>query len=292
MARRACGVAPSCGRCLMRLPGQIAAAIEVLADIETRHRPVADALRDWGLSHRFAGAGDRAVIGNLVYDALRRRVSLAWRMGGDTPWHLVLGVALLEWGQPAEPSMLPSPRTGMPPLRSTNRLLRRSPREISPRRRTMFAPTCRSGSRRCWRQPLPAEWVEEGAALATRPPLDLRVNTLKADREKVAGQLGAPCGRARRRTRPSVFASRRSRGRAGIRTSRRRKDSSAAASRCRTRAASSRRCLQRQRRRAGARSLRRGGRQDAGARGAHGEPRPDLRHRHATAHGSRRSSTA
>ena len=34
-----------------------------------------------------------------------------------------------------------------------------------------------------------ADWVEEGAALAGRPPLDLRVNTLKADREKVARQL-------------------------------------------------------------------------------------------------------
>jgi 16S rRNA (cytosine967-C5)-methyltransferase len=69
----------------MRLSGRIAAAIEVLADIEARRRPVADALRDWGLSHRFAGSGDRAGIGNLVYDALRRRSSIAWRMGGDTP---------------------------------------------------------------------------------------------------------------------------------------------------------------------------------------------------------------
>ena len=57
--------------------------------MEARHRPVAEALRDWGLSHRFAGSGDRAAIGNLVYDALRRRASLAWRMGGETPWHLV-----------------------------------------------------------------------------------------------------------------------------------------------------------------------------------------------------------
>jgi 16S rRNA (cytosine967-C5)-methyltransferase len=34
-----------------------------------------------------------------------------------------------------------------------------------------------------------ADWVDEAAALAGRPPLDLRVNTLKADREKVARQL-------------------------------------------------------------------------------------------------------
>ena len=44
----------------MRLGGRLAAAIEVLEDIEKRRRPAADALKDWGLSHRFAGAGDRA----------------------------------------------------------------------------------------------------------------------------------------------------------------------------------------------------------------------------------------
>ena len=50
----------------------IAAAVEVLDEILTRHRPAATALADWGKAHRFAGSGDRAAIGNLVYDALRR----------------------------------------------------------------------------------------------------------------------------------------------------------------------------------------------------------------------------
>ena len=62
----------------MRLGGRLAAAIEVLEDIGRRHRPVADALKDWGLSHRFAGGGDRAAIGNIVYDALRRKRSAGW----------------------------------------------------------------------------------------------------------------------------------------------------------------------------------------------------------------------
>ncbi len=42
-------------------PGaRLSAAIEVIADIEARRRPAADALKDWGLVHRFAGSGDRA----------------------------------------------------------------------------------------------------------------------------------------------------------------------------------------------------------------------------------------
>jgi len=64
---------------------RLSAAIEVFADIEARRRPAAQALKDWGLSHRFAGSGDRAAIAGLVYDALRRKSSAAWLMGADTP---------------------------------------------------------------------------------------------------------------------------------------------------------------------------------------------------------------
>ena len=85
----------------MRLAGRIAAASEVLADIQTRHRPAAEALRDWGLSHRFAGSSDRAAIGNLVYDALRHRASLAWRMEAETPRALALGAAVGHGGAEA-----------------------------------------------------------------------------------------------------------------------------------------------------------------------------------------------
>src|SRR5690554_2846138 len=82
----------------MRLGGRLSAAIEILHDIETRHRPAAEALRDWGLSHRFAGAGDRAAIGNFVYDALRRRRAAAWIFDSDTPRALAFGGFLLESG--------------------------------------------------------------------------------------------------------------------------------------------------------------------------------------------------
>ena len=72
---------------------RLSAAIEVLADIEARRRPAADALKDWGLGHRFAGSGDRAAIAGLVYDALRRKASAAWIMDAMTPRAIVLGLA-------------------------------------------------------------------------------------------------------------------------------------------------------------------------------------------------------
>ena len=33
------------------------------------------------------------------------------------------------------------------------------------------------------------DWVAEAAGLSARPPLDLRVNTLRADRDKVLAEL-------------------------------------------------------------------------------------------------------
>src|SRR6185503_859515 len=173
----------------MRLPGQLAAAIEVLSDMDARHRPVAEALRDWGLSHRFAGAGDRAAIGNLLYDALRKRASLAWRMGGETPWHLVLGVAILEWGQTPEalntafaedrhaPSAIPEDAAAAVGFRD----LANAPAHVRADVPEWLAPHFEGA--------FGADWVVEGAALTGRPPLDIRVNTLKATREKVAMQL-------------------------------------------------------------------------------------------------------
>ncbi|MFZ1682176.1 MAG: MFS transporter, partial [Rhizobiaceae bacterium] len=62
----------------MRLGGRLNAAIEILTDMEARHRPAAEALKDWGIAHRFAGSGDRAAIGTLVHDALRLRRSSEW----------------------------------------------------------------------------------------------------------------------------------------------------------------------------------------------------------------------
>ncbi len=82
----------------MRLGGRLAGAIEVLEDIEKRKRPVADALKDWGLSHRFAGSGDRSAIGNIVYDALRMKLSHAYLMDSDSAAALGHAVMYRQWG--------------------------------------------------------------------------------------------------------------------------------------------------------------------------------------------------
>lgn len=174
----------------MRLGGRLEAAIEILADIQNRHRPAADALKDWGLSHRFAGSGDRGAIGNIVYDALRRRRSAAWLFDSDTPRALAIGALLLEWGETPESlaGALEGDRFAPPPLSEAER-------SALGARDLAGAPAAVQADCPDWCVPLlertwGAAWVEEGRGLASRPPLDLRVNRLKASREKVLAELG------------------------------------------------------------------------------------------------------
>jgi 16S rRNA (cytosine967-C5)-methyltransferase len=172
----------------MRLGGRLAAAIEILADVETRRRPVADALKDWGLGHRFAGSGDRAAIGNIVYDALRHRASIAWAMGADTPRALALGAVGRHWSIGVEglAGSLEGDRHAPAPLNDAERHGLAADLSSAPAHVRADIPE--------WLLPhfeaaFDADWLEEGAALAARPPLDLRANALKADREKVLKAL-------------------------------------------------------------------------------------------------------
>jgi 16S rRNA (cytosine967-C5)-methyltransferase len=174
----------------MRPSGRLSAAIEILADILDRHRPASAALADWGKAHRFAGAGDRSGIGNLVYDALRRRSSCGYLMGSETPRALVLGAMRLCWGMEAEAiaALCVPTEHGPGPLSEAERTaLGRSVGEDAPAHVRAEVPE--------WVMPslnaaFATEAIAEAAALATRAPLDLRTNTLKAAREKVVGELG------------------------------------------------------------------------------------------------------
>lgn len=173
----------------MRLGGRLAAAIEVLDDVERRHRPVADALKDWGLSHRFAGAGDRAAIGNIVYDALRRKRSAGWLLAAETPRALAFGALLVEHRASARALNAELEGDRFAPAALSGDELRTI--EL---RQLETPPDAVSADCPDWCVPLlqqayGGDWVAEARALAERPPLDLRVNTLKADVAKVRHAL-------------------------------------------------------------------------------------------------------
>ena len=86
----------------MRDAGRLAAAIDVLTQIDERHRPVRMALKNWGEAARYAGSKDRAFVSGLVLDVLRRRRSLGWRMGDDGLRAAALGALAFVWGWPLD----------------------------------------------------------------------------------------------------------------------------------------------------------------------------------------------
>jgi 16S rRNA (cytosine967-C5)-methyltransferase len=180
----------------MKPAGRIAAAIEVLETILNRYQPVAVALTDWGKAHRFAGSGDRNAIGGLVYDALRRRASLAWSLGADTPRTLAIGAApaALDLSPEAVADACdgadhaPSPlsdieRAGL--TRSLDAAVDYVRADIPEWLWPSFARQFGDGA------------VAEGQAMARRAPADLRVNTLRSTPEKVLKALASfaakPC---------------------------------------------------------------------------------------------------
>lgn len=75
----------------MTPPARHAAAIEILDRI-LGGTPAETALTAWGRGHRFAGSGDRFAIRDLVFEALRRRASLAALGGAMTGRGLMLGL--------------------------------------------------------------------------------------------------------------------------------------------------------------------------------------------------------
>jgi 16S rRNA (cytosine967-C5)-methyltransferase len=168
---------------------RLSAAIEVIDTIDAQRAPAAQALKEWGTSHRFAGSGDRAAIAGLVWDVLRRRASSAWVMDDDAPRSRVLGMLKVERGLDAEAisALCDGGRFAPRPLTDAERgaLSTRSPAD---------APAPVAGDYPEWLDPYLAkafgeDRAAEAAAMASRAPLDLRVNTLKAKREKILASL-------------------------------------------------------------------------------------------------------
>src|SRR5271156_2222334 len=168
---------------------RLSAAIEVIADVEVRRRPAGDALKDWGLAHRFAGSSDRAAIAGLLYDTLRRKSSSAWLMGEAGPRAAVIGMLNRERGLDAAgiEALCSGERFAPAPLTQAERAALAGDRLAS-------APPPVLGDYPDWLDPhfsrvFGEDRAAEGAALASRAPLDLRVNTLKAEREEVLPKL-------------------------------------------------------------------------------------------------------
>jgi 16S rRNA (cytosine967-C5)-methyltransferase len=168
---------------------RLSAAIELIDTIDTQRIPAAKALKEWGTAHRYAGSGDRAAISGLIWDVLRRRASSAWIMDDDTPRARALGMLKLERGMNVD---------AIAALCDGGRF---APESLSERERAALTSRSLANATAPVAGDYP-EWLDrylaqvfgdarvaEATAMASRAPLDLRVNTLKAKREKILPSL-------------------------------------------------------------------------------------------------------
>lgn len=182
----------------MRLAGRIAAAVEVLHEVLTRHRPASEALKDWGKAHRFAGSADRHAIGTLVYDGLRTRLSSAARGGGDTARQIILGTLAGQWHMDVEAiAAAVGEQHGPGALTDAEKAhLQRVP-AVEARLESWVEADIPHWLWPQFEGQFGADAVQQGRGLASRAPIDLRANSLKASREQVIEALsrfGASAG--------------------------------------------------------------------------------------------------
>jgi 16S rRNA (cytosine967-C5)-methyltransferase len=168
---------------------RLSATIEVLDDLAVRPRPLNDALKDWAQTHRFAGSGDRAAIGAMTHDALRRRASARWIMQGEDGRATALGMLKAARGMDAaaiaalcdDSRFAPAPLTEEERGALTSRDLADAPEHVRGDIPEWLAPEFTTA--------FGADAAAEGEAMARRAPLDLRVNTLKTIRLKALPAL-------------------------------------------------------------------------------------------------------
>jgi 16S rRNA (cytosine967-C5)-methyltransferase len=179
--------------------GQLAAAIDLLGEVEGDARPADAVANSFFRNRRFIGAGDRREVSALVWGVLRARRHLGWwveKFGAEATPRLLLAAQALFSGMTLHKIALAftAGRYGPEPLSPAEMIVLEQfaghtlehpnmpeavkyeiPDWILPRLAARFGPA------------LPAEM----AALGTPAPLDLRVNALKATREEAITALRA-----------------------------------------------------------------------------------------------------
>lgn len=181
---------------------RIQAAIEILAAVAVDRRPAEQTVSDYLRKRRYIGSKDRRAVGALAYGVLRHRARLGWHL--DQP-----GAATDSWSRMALLAFLVLSREQT--LESLEGLCdgqRYAPARLSEEERAIlrglqgkaFVSTEQPGWVRCetpawlmagFERTLGPAATDELAALTTEAPLDLRCNTLKADRPQALAALAA-----------------------------------------------------------------------------------------------------
>ncbi len=159
---------------------RLAASAEVL-DAILAGEPAEQALLRWSRGARYAGSKDRAAVRDHVFDALRRRRSLAWIGGAETGRGLVLGALRAAGTDPA--ALMTGQGHALAPPRPDEaaRDLATAPEGVRLDVPDWLLPRLRAS--------LGVDLDQACGALRDRAPTHLRANLGKATREEAAQAL-------------------------------------------------------------------------------------------------------
>ena len=161
---------------------RLQAAVEILDALGATTQPADAYLRDWFRARRYAGSKDRAAVAERVYDVLRHRASFAWRMQGSAARSLILASLIAEnQSESAIAQLFTGEGYGPTPLtEEERRAIASSPLSEPPlHMRGEYPEWLGAELARAFGPDLLAEMQ----AMNARASIDLRVNTLRAERD-------------------------------------------------------------------------------------------------------------
>lgn len=159
---------------------RISAAIDILDQVLANAAPAEQALLRWSRSSRFAGSGDRNAVRDLVFEALRRRNSLAQIGGGLSGRRLMIGLCRSSGRDLDE--VFTGEGYAPAPLTSDEREIHAGDAEDLPE---WLSPL--------WHDSLGDQATKIAEAMGERAPVWLRVNPARGDAEATISALAADC---------------------------------------------------------------------------------------------------
>ena len=163
---------------------RLQAAIEVLTELEQTPAPADRVLRDFFRARRYAGSKDRAAVAERVFDCFRHAYSYAWRMGEAWPRRLVIASVLAEGADPND-FFTGAPYAPAPLDEGERQAIATAPTGAPANVDGDFPAFLESELNAAFG----ADLLDEMAAMRARASVDIRVNTLKTNRERLVAAL-------------------------------------------------------------------------------------------------------
>ncbi|MEM9706246.1 MAG: RsmB/NOP family class I SAM-dependent RNA methyltransferase [Pseudomonadota bacterium] len=145
-------------------------------------------VKDWARNHRFAGSKDRAFILGLCMDVLRRKGVLSQTMNDDSPRALALSALRWDFGMDVDAIAVACTEDHGPGALKDSERDALSSEGLGNPADLLDIP---SWLHQSFKAAFRSDTKAEAAAFSERAPVDLRVNTLKANVEKATKALAS-----------------------------------------------------------------------------------------------------